>query len=118
MYKTSENSAPKGLLKGIKESREWTKCNQITEETSRKKYWKRTFNILSWKSTTRSVWGWDIGRRIVHKQYMPWQSRKSTSKKHSGKVERGKQNIIVGYYTNTEEAKECHLKLINQSVRH
>lgn len=49
---------------------------------------------------------------------MPWQSRKSTSKKHSGKVERGKQNIIVGYYTNTEEAKECHLKLINQSVRH
>lgn len=34
---------------------------------------------------------------------MPWKSRKSTSKKHSGKVERGKQNIIVGYYTNTEK---------------
>lgn len=34
---------------------------------------------------------------------MPWQSRKSASKKHSGKVERGKQNIIMGYYTSIEK---------------
>ena len=34
---------------------------------------------------------------------MPWQSRKSASKKHSGKVERAKQNITMGYYTNIEK---------------
>lgn len=43
---------------------------------------------------------------------MPWQSRQSASKKHSGKVERGKQNIIMGYYTSIEkeDAKEMPLK--------